>query len=449
MNNKRAYNKELWVMGSHYKASTCSTGSGLIVLPHTLRSLLLVFGFVLMSLIISSNARALAVKAQMSDLCFKCHPKLQESMSQKYVHFPFKQGKCGACHDMHVSNNKGLIRDDINSICLSCHENVKNLMKKAAIHGALKKGTCSDCHYSHSSGNKYLLVKTERDLCWSCHENLKDQLNKPYIHAPFKGGECGSCHNPHASSEENQLLASPNKVCKTCHAPRCKVNGVPISSYTKEMNCNSCHSGHSTDSKGLLGPYGHTAFLTKNCEQCHNPIVADRKITTKADGEKLCFSCHKKESGKFRDNDVHGDGNSKNACIMCHSTHASKNKALTVNESKLCFNCHESIDKKITAMGKALKGIKCIPVKNRKCFECHTPMHSTQQYYFRSDKIATCARCHAVQHKITHPLGEGVIDPRNGQPVVCISCHSMHDAKAEFMLTYDRKRQLCIQCHNK
>lgn len=389
-----------------------------------------------------------AVKGNIADACFKCHPKLKEGLLQKNVHFPFKQGKCGSCHDMHVSNNKGLIRDNINGVCLSCHEDIRNLFKKDNVHTALKRGVCTDCHYAHSGGNRHLLVKPEKTLCWGCHEKMKEQLNKPNVHGPFKEGECASCHNPHGSSEENQMIAAPGKVCKSCHAPRCKASGVSISFATKDLDCASCHTGHSSNTKGLLGPYGHSAFLNKKCDQCHNPIVLNRKITTKIEGEKLCFSCHQKDSAKFKDNDVH-KGAAKSACTICHNYHASKKKGLTVNESRLCITCHESTEKNMLSMEKALKTIKCAPIKDRKCFECHIPMHSSLQYYFRADKILTCAKCHEAQHRITHPMGEGVLDVRNGQPMTCLSCHSLHDAKADFMLTHDRKRLLCVQCHER
>ncbi len=388
------------------------------------------------------------VKAQLSDICVKCHPNLKDEMAQKDVHFPFKQGKCGACHDMHVSNYKGLVRDAIIPLCLSCHEDIKTAMKKSYVHGALKKGVCTDCHYAHSSPNRRLLVKPEKDLCWTCHENMKEQLKQNHVHQPFKGGECSSCHNPHGSSERGHLAAAPVKVCKSCHGARCNVNGVSISSFTKDMDCTTCHAGHSSGAKGLLGPNGHSAFLSKNCDQCHNPITSGKAITTKLSGEKLCFSCHKYDPSKYRDNDVHRS-KEKNACTMCHSYHASKTNKMTVNETKLCITCHESTEKKMVSMEKTLKNIKCVPIRDRKCFECHMPMHSSRPLYLRADMIQTCARCHETQHKITHPLGAGTVDPRNGKPITCLSCHSMHDAPAEFMLTFDRKRQLCIQCHNK
>lgn len=406
----------------------------------------------LLGLALAVSGTQAAVKGNIADDCFKCHPKVKEELLQKNVHFSFKQGKCNACHNPHLSNFKDLLKEEINSLCLSCHENIRNLLKKANVHTALKKGVCTDCHYAHSGGNKHLLNKPEKALCMSCHEPLKAQLNLSNVHTPFKEGQCSSCHNPHGSSEKSHLLAQPNKTCKSCHPPRCKAGGVSISFATKDLDCTSCHTGHSSNNKGLLGPYGHASFLNKNCEQCHSPIVANRKITTKAEGEKLCFSCHKKDPAKFKENDIHGSA-ANGGCGMCHSYHASKKKGIITAESNVCLACHKATDKRMALMDKRVKdmkwNIKCAPIRDRKCFECHTPLHSSQQYYLKAGKTLTCARCHEAQHRITHPLGEGIIDVRNGQQITCLSCHSLHNAKADFMLTHDRSRLLCVQCHER
>jgi predicted CXXCH cytochrome family protein len=388
------------------------------------------------------------LKEQVPDLCYKCHTKLKQRLTLSNVHFPFGKGNCIACHDAHMSNMKNLIKEDINSLCLSCHEGIKRTLDKKFVHYALKKGKCTDCHYAHSGGNKYLLVKAQKDLCWDCHEPLKEQFKKSYTHPPFKEGNCSSCHNPHASSEENQLLDAPNKLCKSCHAPKCRAGNVSITFATENLDCTSCHGGHASNVTGLLGPYGHTVFLEEKCEQCHEPIVADRKITTRIAGRELCFSCHKKDPAKYKENDVHGSAE-KGGCAMCHNYHASEEKDFTIKESLICITCHESTEKRTILMGKALRTIKCVPVKDRKCFECHIPPHSNNPLYFKAESIETCARCHLQEHKVAHPMGKDAIDPRNGQPITCITCHSMHSSKAEFMLIYDRKRQLCIQCHKK
>lgn len=396
----------------------------------------------------TGNAYAqVGLKTEIPDLCYQCHVKLKDSLSRRYVHFPFKQGRCEACHNLHASKQKDLLKDDINSLCLSCHDGIKNLMNKGSVHGALKKGTCVDCHSPHAGMNKYLLAIEEKTLCWNCHEALKEQFNKSHVHKPFKEGGCSSCHNAHSSLEENLLSSPPNKICQICHQPRCSVANVSISSITKDLNCNTCHTGHGSDSKGLLGPFGHTAFLNKNCEQCHNPIRVDGKISIKLPEKELCLSCHSEERAKVIDVDVHLEG--EKGCALCHTHHASIRKNLILGDSASCFSCHQATQKRQISMIKSLKSIRCEPVKDNNCFECHIPTHSRNSLYLKEGEIKTCARCHEAQHRIAHPLGEGVLDPRNNQPITCITCHSMHSAKADFMLYFDRKRQLCIQCHKK
>ncbi|MBE0425677.1 MAG: hypothetical protein IBX72_03415 [Nitrospirae bacterium] len=382
------------------------------------------------------------------DLCYKCHTNLEESHSKAYVHFPFSQGKCTSCHDSHAGKIKGLIKENINSLCMNCHESIKQALKKDFIHRALKQGACTDCHNSHSGEHKNLLVKAQKDLCWSCHEPLKEQLKKTNVHIPFRDGECSSCHNPHASSNEDQMISSPNTLCKKCHSPGCKAGGVSITYSTDKLDCTSCHGGHASNTKGLLGPYGHSDFLDKRCEKCHDPFLPDKKITIRMSGKSLCLDCHKKDPVFIRDDDVHLD-ESKGGCIICHNYHASKKTDLTVKESQTCIRCHEDTEKRTVLMERALRSIRCVPVKERKCFECHIPPHSLDKLYFREDEIMTCAQCHEAQHRVTHPLGPDVRDPRNGKPVTCKTCHSMHSARAGFMLYFDRKRQLCIQCHKK
>lgn len=394
------------------------------------------------------DAQDVDIKEKIPDLCYKCHKEVKESLSDGNVHFPFKEGKCMACHNTHAGRFKGLIKENINSLCVSCHEGIKKSLNKSFVHQAVKRGICTDCHLVHSSKYKGLLIVSEKDLCWKCHESIKEQLSKSLIHIPFKEGQCSSCHEPHASSEENLMTRSSITLCVTCHSPRCKSGDISITFATQEMDCISCHSGHSSNFSGLLGPYGHKDFLDRNCERCHNPFLSDKKITTRLSGKSHCLDCHKKDTMTLKLEDVHVD-ESKGGCAICHNYHASKKKNLTVRESKTCIKCHEDTEKRTILMEKALRSIRCVPVKERRCFECHIPFHSLNPYYFRKDEVLTCAKCHEAQHKVTHPLGPDVKDPRNDQPITCKTCHSMHSAKADFMLYFDRKRQLCIQCHKR
>ncbi len=388
------------------------------------------------------------LKAKESTICFQCHQDIKDGLSSKHVHQPFRQGKCTACHEVHASKHKGLIKSEINNLCLRCHEDLKRKMQTEKVHGALRGGICTDCHLPHSGENNALLVKPEKEICFKCHKSLKEFANKSYKHQPFDTGSCSSCHNAHVAKEDNLLSAPSGQLCQQCHAPGCNVGGVSITKYTSQMECVSCHTGHNTNIKGLLGPFGHPAFLDKQCIQCHEPFVEGKRVTTKESGMNLCFTCHDKKTGNYNEEDVHLTFKD-NPCTLCHDYHASNKKNLTVNEKSLCITCHEDVNQGINHMVKRFKDVNCKPVKERECLKCHAPVHAKSPYFFKedSDVIKTCATCHEREHKIAHPLGNGVTDPRDGSTITCKTCHSMHFAKAEFLLRFDRNRELCIQCH--
>ncbi len=63
------------------------------------------------------------------------------------------------------------------------------------------------------------------------------------------------------------------------------------------------------------------------------------------------------------------------------------------------------------------------------------------------DPIELCGSCHSYQHSIVHPMGEEAVDPRNGQPIDCLSCHGLHEAPHDDYLHLDGERELCLGCH--
>ena len=46
------------------------------------------------------------LKEKVPDLCYRCHLKLKDRLLSSNVHFPFKEGKCTACHSSHASGMK-------------------------------------------------------------------------------------------------------------------------------------------------------------------------------------------------------------------------------------------------------------------------------------------------------------------------------------------------------
>ncbi|KPJ66937.1 MAG: hypothetical protein AMJ45_03460 [Syntrophobacter sp. DG_60] len=387
------------------------------------------------------------LKVGMPDLCYGCHEGLKKEFSKDHVHVPVKEGQCTTCHNPHTSNHAALIKDEINILCLGCHKEVKEDFKNKSVHSAFKRGECTDCHNPHSSNYRYILTKSENFLCLDCHKAVKGHLERPYLIPPFREKRCLSCHHAHASNVRNQLVKSPSQLCQSCHGIRCQVNGISLSFTLKGSDCTNCHSGHSSDSKGIFNAYGHSAFLQRKCGECHNPILADREVTTKLAGKELCFGCHKEEKKLLSNINTHMI-NEENACTLCHNPHSSNRKGLISKaDEELCLSCHQDTDRKQIFMEKKLKRIRCVPVKERKCLKCHRPPHYDHPLYLKPQESIGCDTCHKAQHTITHPLGEKAIDPRTGHPLNCSTCHSMHAAKDKFMLYYNRDRALCIQCH--
>lgn len=403
----------------------------------------------LITLLARPGAAAPGKTAAVPESCYPCHKTLKTEMGQRHTHAPFQEGKCLSCHDVHASDHEKMMKDDVNPLCLECHEALNRRLKKETMHGALKTGTCGDCHASHASDNTKLLKKAEADLCRGCHQGLKNELKSPFLHAPFREGKCSLCHDPHSAKGDALLSREPNALCRQCHEARCSVGGVALGGALKNTDCTSCHSGHASSAKGLLGPYGHAVFLKKECTACHEPLAPNRKPALSRSGKKTCLSCHQRSKTSPDMKQCVELTSSKNSCVLCHNSHGSTNKRMIVRETKICMTCHEQTEKRTKSMERALKTIRCEPVKMRRCFACHVPMHSDKPLSLKADGIELCAKCHTATHKVSHPKGPGVIDPRTNLMVTCLSCHSMHGAQAEFMLAFDRKRQLCIQCHKK
>jgi len=395
------------------------------------------------------NSEIIAVtqgNIDISSACYECHKELQKGLSSAYVHEPVKKGDCISCHNPHAGRSDALLNQDISGLCITCHKEISTDLTLIHVHDPIRKGQCIKCHEPHSGDNPALLRDKESKVCAECHKEVT-RKTLDFSCREFTEGRCSSCHDSHASSLNNLLNSPPERLCSKCHEPACTMGGVSIVEFVRGLDCTMCHSGHGSDRRGGLGPYGHKAFLNGECEKCHLP-VKEGKIRMKKQGVSLCLECHETREKKltFTSDDVHVR-DKENPCVICHSYHASQTKNLTLSESGICMNCHKRTEQDTRIMESLIRTPICAPVKTRRCFECHIPSHSTDELDMREGFIMTCARCHEVEHKISHPVGEDVIDPRNNKPITCTSCHRMHASRADFMLTHDRNRALCIQCH--
>ena len=77
------------------------------------------------------------------------------------------------------------------------------------------------------------------------------------------------------------------------------------------------------------------------------------------------------------------------------------------------------------------------------CVNCHLEKATSESV--RLQETYMCLSCHSdyLDGK-NHSLGKGVIDPRNGQQVTCITCHRLHNAEYPMYLMY---KDICKECH--
>jgi predicted CXXCH cytochrome family protein len=85
--------------------------------------------------------------------------------------------------------------------------------------------------------------------------------------------------------------------------------------------------------------------------------------------------------------------------------------------------------------------------KQEECLACHTADHSDPELT-PERSLAMCYACHAEESLgNSHRVGEGVIDPRNGEQVTCLSCHAHHGSENPSFLQLDGRGTLCVSCH--
>ncbi len=386
------------------------------------------------------------LKESGAKLCLSCHPDLKQRLELSYVHKPVKEGKCNECHSPHTAKYPKLLSLKVGELCYKCHEDEKKKLAYENVHSPVKNGECIKCHDPHASNNKFQLIKEGGDLCFTCHTKLKEEAGETK-HVPFLRGQCLRCHDPHASNKKYQLVKDVKELCIGCHM----INKESVKTAHKNadmsnVDCTICHSPHGTNSTSLkmVKKFAHSPFASKECDSCHKDLKKNPKELI-LEGSSLCFSCHDDKKSAFESGKLHHPPVVEGKCIACHSPHASEYKSLLKGgERDICFSCHSAIKDKF----KTSKYHHPDKAGDGKCTICHTPHTSNEKHLFAKEPLAVCSTCHATQGKFTHPVGAGVIDPRDKKSnVTCISCHNPHGTDIKYFLILRKDRELCVQCH--
>ncbi len=361
--------------------------------------------------------------------CFDCHDV--DKFKGRVVHPPVAKQQCATCHSPHVAKYEGLLLEKEAQLCYSCHQQLADRVASSAVpHKPVKEGLCSECHAPHASSNSGLLKKSAAELCYGCHES--SEQNFAVAHKPFQQGKCSACHSAHAGDDYRLLKTSGSALCFECHQPTSALKSVHLGRSLKQVDCLSCHNPHGGKDSRLLRAVSHAPFAQKNCNACHG----------KQAGTELCLGCHQQTLDSFNKVHTHiGAGGSNNVCTTCHDPHVGDRAGLLpTNQGTVCRSCHADTFAKRDKM-----------LHNHQdwnsCSNCHYG-HGGDNPAMLINGQNVCAQCHDLHGEFTHPQGEGVIDPRNGRELDCLTCHDANTGTMyKYFLHGSGERGLCVQCH--
>jgi len=376
------------------------------------------------------------------DICLQCHD-LEAQLAAPVQHSPVASGDCAACHNPHAARHSELLLDRPAILCARCHEDVASALSLPVVHAPASAGRCSDCHQPHGGEHANLLVRSPQELCGECHADVEAWRQQSNRHPPFSQGRCGTCHEPHGARFPNLANNEPGKLCAACHSTtdqfRAAHKGYPVT----EADCSQCHDPHASDKAGLLNTETHPPFASGRCTTCHAAPTANEPFSLVDREDRLCGKCHAEQveantTAAF----PHAAAGGSN-CSACHNPHAGEGGAMLKGDVQTtCLGCHDPGGAKSGEEGRFLSH-----GDNLDCGTCHSPHGGDRPLMLTADSVELCSDCHSHQHAITHPMGETTLDPRNNQPMDCLSCHGIHAAPHDKYLHKDGERDLCVGCH--
>lgn len=396
----------------------------------------------LLSLAVTAGVNASVVSVNEPKVCYDCHSDVEESLKKNSVHTAFKTGKCSACHNPHASRHAGLITENITELCLTCHTDIKNETHKAVAHQPARDGDCVACHDPHASDIKNQLKQETLPLCSQCHSAVAGWMTRPHIHQPVKAENCNACHTPHGSENGGLLDKAVPALCFTCHKQDAAFGAAHKGYDLAKANCVTCHDPHSSGRPNLIMANQHSPFRAGQCNACH-AAGGSSAFALVSEPKALCLKCHKDIQENFS-TAYHNHLTDDNSCLNCHNPHAAPAASLLAAEQKdLCFRCH-FIGEKYKKDHNAY-----LTHDGMECSNCHTPHGAGNPRYLKTTDVELCLGCHAGAHRGSHPVGKDVIDPRNNEPMTCISCHQLHGPDFKLYLPLNPAMDLCIQCHKR
>ena len=205
--------------------------------------------------------------------CLSCHKG-----DNKRVHWAGSKHQtedlaCTSCHQLHVQNDKVMVKAKQAEVCYTCHKEQRMESKKISTHPLdAGKIACSDCHNPHgSAGNRLLKKNTLNETCFTCHAEKRG----PFLweHQPA-AEDCANCHTPHGSNLTPLLKARPNFLCQECH------DGVHQSSTVQGPNAAGFQGGLTVQNAAnntIANP--SVGILGRACMNCHTMVHGSNSPT--------------------------------------------------------------------------------------------------------------------------------------------------------------------------
>ena len=158
-----------------------------------------------------------------------------------------------------------------------------------------------------------------------------------------------------------------------------------------------------------------------------------------ATGAELCVACHDGHAADMNKPVAHAAVKRGDACLSCHQPHSGRTEALLRRESvsETCFACHDRGNFESKVLHEVATD----------CGTCHLPHGAEQAGLLVEAQDALCANCHDAAATHLHPYTAPARDPRTDAVLQCSSCHNPHSSEHEQLLTHDKTRDLCVQCH--
>lgn len=366
--------------------------------------------------------------------CYQCHDP--ELFKGQVVHSPVADADCLVCHAPHVSREQKLLLNVEQEICFECHGQVaEDLSGSAVLHAPVRDGLCSSCHSPHASAQSKLLKRAGSKLCFECHQESDKEY--PVYHAPFSEGECSGCHAAHAGEDQRMLKQSGSALCFECHDSSKALRGKHLGFDLQQLDCLGCHHPHGGESATLLRQVSHQPFADGECDSCHaEQLDVDS-----------CLQCHEDQLDSFNYSHNHlGIAGEGNPCVACHNPHvADRQGLLPANVGSVCRDCHAGTFARQERSLHKHSGWS-------RCADCHDLHGSNGVAMLKQNNDPehrdVCSLCHDQHKGFTHPIGKGVLDPRNSQEMDCQTCHNGNDGSDyRYFLRGSGERGLCVQCH--